>query len=89
MFRSCVVSVVDYCSGIWDFKQFDKIDKIDMIHNRAIRYFIGVHIFTPILAITCDKDWITSVHSLWVNMLRVWNHIVSMNSTSLIKIVLM
>ena len=73
MFHSCVVSVVDYCSGIWGLKQFDKID---MIQNRAIRYFMGVHRFTLILAITCDMDWITSVHRRRVNMLRVWNHII-------------
>ena len=48
MFNSCVVPVIDYCSGIWGFKQFNKIDTLQ---NRAIRYFIGVHRFTPILAI--------------------------------------
>ena len=49
---------------------------------------MGVHRFTPILAITCDMDSITSVHRRRVNMLRVWNHIVNMNSTSLINMCL-
>ena len=44
LYYSCVVPVLDYCSGVWSFKSFDKID---MIQNRAIRYFMGVHRFTP------------------------------------------
>ena len=67
MFHSCVVPVIDYCSSVWGYGQFDKID---MIQNRAIRYFMGVHRFTPILAITGDMGWITSIHRRWVNMLR-------------------
>ena len=43
LFSSCVVSVLDYCSGVWGFKQFDKTD---MIQDRAIRHFMGVHRFT-------------------------------------------
>ena len=31
-----VVPIIDYCSGIWGFKQFSKIDTLQ---NRAIRYF--------------------------------------------------
>ena len=58
-----------------------------MIQNRAIHYFMRVHRFTSILAITCDMGWITSVHRRWVNMLGVWNGIVRMESTRLTKIV--
>ena len=49
LYNSCVVPVLHCCSGAWGFKSFDKID---MIQNRATRYFMGVHRFTPILAIT-------------------------------------
>ena len=34
LYYSCVVPILDYCPGFWDFKSFDKID---MIQNRAIR----------------------------------------------------
>ena len=57
LFSSCVIPVLDYCSGVWGFKQFDKID---MIQNLAIRYFMGVHRFTPILAMAGDMGWVTS-----------------------------
>ena len=84
LYYSCVVPVIDYCSGIWGFKQFDKID---MVQNRAIRYFMGVHRFTPILAFTGDMGWITSTHRRWVNMIRLWNRLVSMDTSMLTRIV--
>ena len=54
MFNSCVVPVIDYCSGILGFKQFNTIDTLQ---NRAIQYFLGVHRFTPILAINGKMGW--------------------------------
>ena len=84
LFYSCVVPVLDYCSGVWGFKNFDKIN---MIQNRAIRYFLGVHRFTPILAITGDMGWVSSTHRRWVNMLRLWNRLVSMDITRFTRIV--
>ena len=45
------MSVTDYCSGVWGFRDFNKGD---MIQNRAVRYFLGVHRFTPLLAISGD-----------------------------------
>ena len=43
LYYSCVVPVADYCSGVWGFRDFNKGD---MIQNRAIRYFLGVHWFS-------------------------------------------
>ena len=51
LYYSCVVPVTDYCSGVWGFRDFNKGD---MIQNRAVRYFLGVHRFTPLLAISGD-----------------------------------
>ena len=58
-----------------------------MIQNRAIRYFMGVHRFTPILAMPGDMGWVTSTHRRCVNFLRFWNRLVCMDNTRLIKIV--
>jgi hypothetical protein len=61
------VPVTDYCSAIWGFKYYNKID---MTQNKAIRYFTGVHKFAPLLAINCDMGWISTQHRRWVNILR-------------------
>ena len=85
MFNSCVVPVIDYCSGIWGFKQFNKIDTLQ---NIAIRYFLGVHRFTPILAINGEMGWTLSIHRRWVNMIRLWNRLISMDDNRLTKCVI-
>ena len=51
LYYSCVVPVTDYCSGVCGSRDFNKGD---MIQNRAIRYFLQVHRFTHILAISGD-----------------------------------
>ena len=82
LFNSCVAPVIDYCSGVWGFKQFNKIDTVQ---NRAIRYFLGVHRFTPLLAINGEMGWTMSIHRRWANMFRLWNRLISMNNTRLTK----
>ena len=82
LYYSCVVPVTDYCSGVWGFSDFIKGD---MVQNRAIRDFLGVHRFTPILAISGDMGWPISLHRRWINMLRLWNPLVSMGDDRLTK----
>ena len=54
-----------------------------MIQNLAIRYFMGVHRFTPILAITGDMGWVVSTSRCWANVLRLWNRFVNMDENRL------
>ena len=56
--------VVDDFSGILGFKQ---LDKIGMIQNRVIRYFMSVHGFTLILAIIGNMGWIAFAYRRWIN----------------------
>ena len=58
-------------------------DKIDMIRNWAIRYFMEVLRFTPILAITGNMAWVVSTSRRWANVLRLWNRLVSMEENRL------
>ena len=60
---------------------------IDTLQNRAIRYFLGVHRFTPILAINGEMGWTLSIHRRWVNMIRLWNRLISMDDNRLTKCV--
>ena len=80
--NSCVVPVTDYCSGVWGFWNFPKSD---IVQNRAIRYYLGVHRFTPTLALSGDMGWTISVHRRWLNIIRLWNHLVDMDDDRLTK----
>ena len=82
LYYSWVVPLTDYCSGVWGFRDFHKGD---MVQNRAIRYFLGVHCFTPILAINGDMGWPLTLQRRWTNMLRLWNRLVGMENNRLTK----
>ena len=40
LYEACVCPIMDYCSGVWGYSPNDKIDKV---HMRAIRCFLGVN----------------------------------------------
>ncbi len=39
---------------------FSKLGKINTVHNRAIRYFLGTHRVAPNIAINGDMGWSSS-----------------------------
>ena len=56
-----------------------------MVQNRAMRYFLGVHRLTPILAVQGEIGWSTSFCRHQLNMLRLWNHILTMEEERITK----
>ncbi len=49
--------VVEYASEIWGHKENIQCESI---HQRACRYYMGVHPKTPILALIANMGWPTS-----------------------------
>ena len=84
LFNSCVTPILDYASGIWGNRKFQSIDNVQ---NRAIRYYLGVHRFAPILALYGDTGWIPSQFRHWVNIIRYWNRLLSFEDDRLTKVV--
>jgi hypothetical protein len=82
LYHSCVCPILDYASGVWGLKSFDKIDHIQ---NRAIRSFLGVHNFAPSLAIQGDMGWTHSSVRRKINILRLWNSLIEMDANRLTK----
>jgi hypothetical protein len=73
---------MDYMAGIWG----SKINvRGEMVQNRAIRYFLGVHKFTPILAITGDMGWEPSEVRWKGSMMALWNRLVKMPENRVAK----
>ena len=64
---------------------FQNFPKSDMVQNRAIRYYLGVHLFTPILALNGDMGWPISLHRRWLNIIRLWKRLVDMDDDRLTK----
>ena len=82
LYQSCVCPVLDYVAGVWGFKNYPAIETI---HNRAIRYYLGVHKFAPTLAISGDMGWESCEGRRSLCMLRLWNRLIGMDENRLTK----
>ena len=79
---SGVQPILTYGSSVWGLKIFKDIDRVT---NRACRYYLGLHKFTPIPALYSEMGWLPSLFYRQVNALRLWNRILNMNSERLTK----
>jgi hypothetical protein len=77
-----VCPILDYCSGVWGFKQIQSCDKVQL---RANRYFLGVHNKTPLLSIFGDMGWMETRNRRQLEMLRLWNRLIKMENNRLTK----
>ncbi|XP_060563130.1 uncharacterized protein LOC132722622 [Ruditapes philippinarum] len=82
LFDSCVVPIMNYCSSVWGYRKYQVMENVQ---HRAIRYYLGVHRFAPILAITGDIEWVPTNYRRWLNMLRMWNRLVSLDDNRITK----
>ena len=82
LFTSGVVPILDYCSSVWGFQSYNQIDSVQ---NRAIRFYLGTHRFSPNLAINGDVGWIYSQVRRKINMLRYWNRLIKFDNSRLTK----
>ena len=74
--------ILDYGASVCCFKSYTEIDSVQ---NRAIRYFLGVHRFTPNFAIKGDIGWLSSSMRHWYYMIRMCNKVILMDDIRLTK----
>ena len=82
LYHSGVVPVMDYCAGIWGYKNFDSCNRIQ---QRALRYYLGVHQKAPLLALEGDTGWVNSTIRRHTEMVRFWNRVLGMDSNRLTR----
>lgn len=75
LYDVCVSPILLCAAGIWGGKEFSKVNAIQ---NRAIRCFLCVHKFTPVLALQGDMGWEPCLIKQKGEMLRLWNRLSSM-----------
>ncbi len=76
LYHSGAIPILDYCSSVWGYCN---LDKIDILQNRALRVFLGVHKFAANEPKQCNpkavhiKMWtIQGVHIKNVDSLATW-----------------
>ena len=82
LYEKCVSPILDYSSEIWGFKRYVKAEQVE---QRAMRFFLGVHRFAPILGIQGDMGWVPSNIRWKICILRYWNRLLKMNQNRLTK----
>ncbi len=82
MYHSYVVPIMDYGSGVWGYHNSEAGDKIQF---RAIRYFLGIHPKSPLLALEGDMGWNSCKIRQLINMICVWNRLINMDENRLTK----
>ena len=84
LYTSGVCPILDYCCESWGYKKFKEIDAIQ---NKAIRVYLGVHRFAPLLVVNGDMGWTNSHVRRKLAMFRFWNRLIKMPENRLPKIV--
>ena len=78
LYKAMVISVMDYGSEVWGFKDFEQCGRIQ---NRATCFYLGVHNRAPIAALQGDIGWILPKYRRFLNMLRLWNRLLTLENT--------
>ncbi len=82
LYHSAVVPVMNYCAGVWGYRKHSSCSNIQ---NRALRYFLGVHQKTQILALEGDMGLITSDVWRQTEMLQLLNRLIHIDDSRLTK----
>ena len=86
LYNAGVTPVLEYSSGVWGYV---KGEDIDHIQNRAMRYFLGVHRFTPIAGMHGDMGWVSHRLNRYIPLIRLWNRLLLMKDDRLTKKIFM
>ena len=73
LYDSLVVPVQDYGAEIWSIVNSKTAEKI---HERAMRYYLGVHNLTPLPALYGEMGWSAVKYRHHVQILRFWNRLI-------------
>ncbi len=82
LYNSGIKPILEYGSGIWGHLAAKPMNKVN---NRAMRYFLGVHKFSPNEALIGDIGWLTPKLSRYLPRIRLWNKLIEMDNSRLTK----
>ena len=83
LYESCVTPIMEYGSAVWgSTKQFKGIDKIQ---QRALRFYLGVHRFSPLHGIEGDMAFTPHEVGRKMAACRLWNRILKMDDLRMTK----
>ena len=84
LYEPYVDPIINYASGVWGFDYFNPPQ---VLQNRVMRFFLGIHNFAPNAATKIEMDWLGCREKRWLNMIRLYNRINVMPFSRLLKII--
>ncbi len=84
LFKTNVLPVLHYGCSVWGYK---KAPELDIIENRAMRYYLGVHRYAPVLGLAGDMGWYPLYIYRYLTIAKFWNRLIQMEDTRLTKAV--
>ena len=84
LFDSYVEPIMNYASGVWGYRDFTSPQ---VLQNRISRFYLGIHKFAPLASTKIEMDWIDCRQRRWLNMLRLFNRLNSMESSRIPRII--
>ena len=85
LYNSGVTPILEYSCAVWPCA---KANEIDVIQNRAMRYFLVVHKYAPNAGLIGDMGWIKHGYNRYLCAFRFWNRLLNMEDTRLTKHIL-
>ena len=86
LYNSCVSTILNYGVGVWGAYTNGQIS--EKIQNRACRVFLGVHKYSANVAINGDMGWNNHRNRQKLDMIRLWNRIITMDNERITQIFL-
>ena len=72
LYDSIVWPIISYGASIWGVKSFSCINAV---HNRAMRFFLGVGKYTPNDAVSGEMAWVPPIIRQWKSIVGHWSRL--------------
>ena len=80
LYLARVAPILEYSSEV---REYNKFSSSDQVQNRAFRYFLGVHKFTPNFELIGDTGCLSTRSRKHINMICFWNKLLKMKDDTL------
>ena len=77
LYDSVVWPVINYSAPVWGFRSFSCIDAV---HNRAMRFYLGVGNYTPNDAIAGEMGWNPTIMRQWKSICLYWSNLSNLDN---------
>jgi hypothetical protein len=81
IYETCINPVMNYGSEIWGYKDYTKCNTVQL---RAMKFFLGVHKYTPNVGVRGEFGWLKPKLERWKNICRYWNRLMNMDQSRML-----